>query len=80
MSDCLHCDINRTVEEHLARIKPGETIDVSELAAKMAESLADLILHSAPVEERPKLIAHTLASFGQFLLEKGEAGEGETTH
>jgi hypothetical protein len=40
MSDCLHCDINDLVEEQL-EIEGTELVDV---AAKIAESLADLIL------------------------------------
>ena len=40
MSDCLHCDINDLVEEQL-KIESTEWVEV---AAKIAESLANLIL------------------------------------
>ena len=40
MSDCLHCDINELVQKHMER----EGADLAELAARMTESLADLIL------------------------------------
>ena len=40
MSDCLHCDINELVTKYAER--PDS--DASELAARMAESLVDLIL------------------------------------
>jgi hypothetical protein len=46
----------------------------------MAESLAELILFSVPEEQQTKLIAQTLAHFGDMLLEKSGAGEGDTTH
>jgi hypothetical protein len=77
MSDCLHCDINDLVQEH---IEGQEQVDVAELAAKMAESLAELILFSVPEADQPKLIAHTLQHFGTYLLEKAGAAEGDTTH
>ena len=77
MSECLHCDINELVQEH---IEGRDTIDVVDLASKMAESLAELILFAAPEEERAKLIAHTLAHFGEMLLEKSGAVQGDTTH
>jgi hypothetical protein len=77
MSDCLHCDINDLVQQHIER---GETTDLAEVAARIAESLADLILFTAPPEQQAKLIAHVLAHFGDMLLEKSGAAEGDTTH
>src|SRR5262245_51884820 len=47
VTDCLHCDINELVQQHLDRSDP---IDLPELAARIAESLVDLIL-SAPDEQ-----------------------------
>ena len=47
MSDCLHCDINELVTKYAER--PDS--DASELAARMAESLVDLIL-MAPDPDR----------------------------
>jgi hypothetical protein len=78
MSDCLHCDINELVQQHID--KGGDAVDVGELAARMAESLAELILFAVPEEQQVKLVAQTLAHFGDMLLEKSGAGEGDTTH
>ena len=76
MSDCLHCDINELVQKHLDR---NESVDVADVAAKMAESLADLIL-SVPVEQQANLLADAIAQLGQSFLEKAGGVEGETTH
>ena len=78
MSDCLHCDINDLVEKRLER----EGADLAELAGRVAESLADLIL-LAPAEDQAKLIADVLGTFGQVFLEKSgavEAGESSQRH
>jgi len=78
MSDCLHCDINDLVEKRLER----EGADLGELAGRVAESLADLIL-LAPAEDQAKLIADVLGNFGQVFLEKSgaiEAGESSQRH
>jgi len=71
MSDCLHCDINQLVQQHMER----ENADVGEIAAMMAESLADLIL-LAPDEDQANLMAHVLSMLGQIYLEKSGALEG----
>jgi hypothetical protein len=70
----LHCDINELVRQHLERSDP---IDVAELAARMAESLVDLIL-LAPDEQ----LAETISNLGHAFLEKADAlgGESGTTH
>lgn len=70
MSDCLHCDINDLVEEQL-KIEGTELVEV---AAKIAESLADLIL-LAPAADQSKLMADVLASFGLMFVEKSEMVE-----
>jgi hypothetical protein len=78
MSDCLHCDINDLVEKRLER----EGADLAELAGRVAESLADLIL-LAPAEDQAKLMADVLGNFGQMFLEKSgaiEAGESSQRH
>jgi hypothetical protein len=72
MSDCLHCDINELVEKRLER----EGADLVDLAARMAESLADLIL-LAPPEDQSKLMADVLTNLGQAFLEKSGAIEGD---
>jgi len=78
MSDCLHCDINELVAKHADR--PDS--DVSELVARIAESLADLIL-MAPETDRAMLLADAIAMLGQIYLEKSGAvdpGESSARH
>ena len=74
MSDCLHCDINELVREHVER----GTNDLGEIASLMAESLADLVL-LAPEEDRATLVAHALSAVGQMVLEKSGAFEGTSS-
>ena len=64
MSDCLHCDINNLVQEHVE----GGTTDLVEIASMMAESLADLVL-LAPEVDRANLMAHAVSVIGQVFLE-----------
>jgi hypothetical protein len=73
---CLHCEINDLVQEH---VECQETVDMAEVAARMAESLVDLVLR-APVEQQAQLLAATIAYIGQAFLEKtgGIAGDGNT--
>ena len=78
MSDCLHCDINELVQQRLE----GSGADVSELASMIVESLAELIL-LVPETDQAKLMADTIAHFGQEFLEKSGAiagGGSEATH
>jgi hypothetical protein len=78
MSDCLHCDINDLVDKRLEQ----EGADLTELAARMAESLVDLIL-LAPPADQSKLLADAIANLGQVFLEKAaaiEAGESGARH
>ena len=77
MSDSLHCDINELVEKH---IEASDTVDVLDLAVRMAESLAELIAFVAPEGERDKVLAHTIAHLGEMYVEKCTAGERDTTH
>ena len=74
MSDCLHCDINELIREHVE----GGTDDLVEIASMMAESMADLVL-LAPEEERANLLAHTVSALGQVVLEKSGAFEGTSS-
>ena len=74
MSDCLHCVINELVEEQLK----DENANLAELAAKVAESLVDLIL-LAPAGDQSKLMADVLANFGQIFIEKSEMDAGESS-
>jgi len=77
MTECLHCQINELVQQH---IDNGET-DVADLAAMIMESLAELIL-LAPESDRPILMADAIGHFGNTFLERSGAvrTEGGSTH
>jgi hypothetical protein len=78
MSDCLHCDINDLVDKRLEQ----EGADLTDLTARMTESLVDLIL-LAPPADQSKLLADAIANLGQVFLEKAaaiEAGESSQRH
>jgi hypothetical protein len=68
MSDCVHCDIHDLLDQHLQ----GEEVDLTEIAVKVTEVLADLILLAA-IEDRATLMADVLASLGEFVVQKGES-------
>ena len=67
MSDCLHCDIHDLLETRLQ----SDEADLTEIAAKVTEVLADLILLADPAD-RGMLMADVLANLGEFVLQKGE--------
>jgi hypothetical protein len=67
MSDCLHCDIHELLESRLQ----DKEVNLVELAARVTEVLADLIL-MAPPDDQSKLMADILANLGSFVLEKEE--------
>jgi hypothetical protein len=75
MSECLHCDINELVEKQLER----DDADVAEVAARVTESLTDLIM-LAPPADQAKLMADVLANLGQLYLEKTGAIETTQRH
>ena len=70
MSDCLHCDIHELLESQLQ----SQDANLVEIAAKVTEVLADIIL-MAPSEEQSTLMANILANLGSFLLEKKESAD-----
>ena len=70
MSECLHCEINEMLESRLQ----GQEVNLAEVAAKVTEVLADLIL-MAPPEEQSTLMADILGNLGSFVLEKKEDGD-----
>ena len=71
---CLHCEINDLVQEH---VEGQETVDVAQVAARIAESLVDLVLR-APEEQQAQLLAATITYLGQAFLEKTGAIEGDS--
>lgn len=75
MSDCLHCDVNDLVEKELER----DDADIADLAARLAESLADLII-LAPPGDQAKLMADVITNLGQAYLEKTGAIEATPRH
>ena len=74
LESCLHCEINDLVQEH---VEGQEKADVADLAARMAESLVDLVLR-APEEQQAQLLAATITYLGQAFLEKTGAIEGDS--
>jgi hypothetical protein len=74
MSECLHCDINELVQQHIER---GENL--GDLAAMIVECLAELIL-LAPENEQAKLMADALAQFGHTFLERSGEGGSSARH
>jgi hypothetical protein len=67
MSDCLHCEIHEMLEVHLE----AEHADLAEVAAKVTEVLADLILMVTP-DERSMMMADVVANLGGMVLEKSK--------
>ena len=76
--ECLHCEINEVVREYVEWHKP---VDIADLAARMAESLVELIL-LAPEAERGKVLAAAITHLGHAFLEKSGAIDGgsDSTH
>ena len=70
MSDCIHCDILELLESRLQ----NQEVNLAEIAAKVTEVLADLIL-MAPSDEQSTLMADMLANLGSFVLEKKEEAD-----
>jgi hypothetical protein len=66
MSECLHCEIHELLESHL---QGEQEANLAELAAKVTEVLADMIL-MAPPDEQSTLMADILANLGSLVLEK----------
>jgi hypothetical protein len=67
MSDCLHCEIHDMLESHLQ----SEQANLAEIAARVTEVLADLIL-MAPPGDQTALMADVLANLGGMVLEKSQ--------
>jgi hypothetical protein len=67
MSDCLHCEIHDMLENHLQ----SEQANLAEIAARVTEVLADLILMAPPTEQLT-LMADVVANLGGMVLEKSQ--------
>jgi hypothetical protein len=72
MSECLHCEIHDLLQSHLQ----SEQADLAEIAARVTEVLADLILLAAP-GERHTLMADVMANLGGMVLEKSQESDPE---
>jgi hypothetical protein len=70
MSDCLHCDIHEMLDVHLQ----SEQADLGEIAARVTEVLADLIL-MAPPADQAMLLAAVVANLGGMVLEKNQEAD-----
>jgi hypothetical protein len=70
MSNCLHCEILELLESRLQ----NQEVNLAEVAGKVTEVLADLIL-MAPPDDQSTLMADVLANLGSFLLEKKEEAD-----
>ena len=67
MSDCLHCDIHEMLDVH-------EQADLGEIAARVTEVLADLIL-MVPPSKQAMMLAAVVANLGGMVLEKNQEGD-----
>jgi hypothetical protein len=76
MSDCLHCDINELVRE---RIEGQDNVDVDDMVARMAESLAELIM-LAPKDQWAVLLAEAIRHLGNTVIEDLEGSASDATH
>jgi hypothetical protein len=72
MADCIHCEIHDLLESYLQ----DEEANVADIAAKVTEVLADLILLAPPADRGP-LMADILSNLGGFVLEKNEQAAGQ---
>jgi hypothetical protein len=76
MSDCLHCDINELVRE---RIEGQESVDLADIVARIAESLAETIM-LGPKDQWAALMAEAIRHLGQVVIEEIEGVESSTAH
>jgi hypothetical protein len=70
MSDCLHCEIHEMLESHLQ----SEQANLAEIAARVTEVLADLILLAPPAKQL-MLMADVMANLGGMVLEKSQEAD-----
>ena len=71
VSDCLHCEIHDMLESRLNE----DGADLSEIAAKVTEVLADLIT-MAPPEQQTLMMASVVANLGTMVFEKSQQPSG----
>ena len=66
MSDCLHCDIHELLESNLQ----SEEANLADIAAKVTEVLADLILNSRLLLNEARLWLTSSRTVGGFIRTK----------
>jgi hypothetical protein len=76
MSDCLHCDINELVRE---RIEGKDDVDLPDMVARVAESLAELIM-LGPKDQWAGLMAEAIRHLGNTFIEDMEGIASDTAH
>ena len=77
MAECLHCEINKLVEDYVAT--GPQPADLAEMVAMMAQSLGELVL-AGPADHQATLMGEALATLGAIILDKPEEGESERPH
>jgi hypothetical protein len=76
MSDCLHCDINDLIRE---RVEGKEDVDVGDMVARVAESLAELIM-IAPKDQWTPLLAEAIRHLGNTVIEEMSGVTSDMAH
>jgi len=76
MSDCLHCDINELIRE---RIEGKEDVDLGDMVARVAESLAELIM-LGPKDQWAVLMAEAVRHLGNTVIEDVSGMASDTAH
>jgi hypothetical protein len=71
MSDCLQCEIHDMLQSHLNE----DGADLSQIAAKVTEVLADLVT-MAPLEQQTLMMASVVANLGTMVFEKSQQQNG----
>jgi hypothetical protein len=72
---CLHCEINDLVQEYVEGL---DNVDIAEVAARMAESVVDLIL-LAPEDEQAKLLAAMIGTSDMHFSKRAARLKGPRT-
>jgi hypothetical protein len=72
MAECLHCEINKLIDEFAAT--DPQPADLAEMVAMVAQSLGELIL-ATPADQHANLMAEALATLGATFLDKPDDRE-----
>jgi hypothetical protein len=80
MSD-LYTEVNELVEGRLNKaLRTGAMIHLPDMVEQLVESLADMIVWGAPLDEQGPLIEHSKLCLEQFLREKQAQRRTEDGH